>query len=122
MLVHGSAGAAAAAFARDANAGERDALVGEWSRFAALVADLPLSGVRQAFSLLGAAWAARNGRRRPRPESRHLRLNPSQTSPISTGRAAAAPVADSVSSGLVAAWLACRAPPEASFKAHSFAK
>ena len=56
-MVHGSASAAAAAFARDANAGERDALVAEWSRFATLVADLPLSGVRQAFSLLGAAWA-----------------------------------------------------------------
>jgi hypothetical protein len=55
-LVHGSAGAAAATFARDANAGERDALVGEWSRFAAIVADLPLTDVRQAFSLLGAAW------------------------------------------------------------------
>jgi hypothetical protein len=55
-LVHGSAGAAAAAFARDANAGERDALVGEWSRFAAIVADLPLTDVRQAFSALGAAW------------------------------------------------------------------
>ena len=56
-VVHGSASAAAAAFARDANAGERDALVAEWSSFATLVADLPLSGVRQAFSLLGAAWA-----------------------------------------------------------------
>ena len=55
-LVHGSAGAAAAAFAREANAGERDALVGEWSRFAAIVADLPLTGVRQAFNALGAAW------------------------------------------------------------------
>jgi len=55
-LVHGSAGAAAAAFARDANAGERHALVAEWSRFAAIVADLPLTGIRRAFSLLGAAW------------------------------------------------------------------
>jgi hypothetical protein len=55
-LVHGSAGAAAAEFVREANAGERDALVGEWSRFVALVADLPLIAVRQAFAVMGAAW------------------------------------------------------------------
>jgi hypothetical protein len=55
-LVHGSAVAAAAAFVRDANAGERDALVAEWSRFAVLLADLPLTAVREAFRFLGAAW------------------------------------------------------------------
>ena len=53
---HGSPAAAARAFAADANAPDRQALVVEMRRFLGLTEGWPLNDLRQALTTLGAAW------------------------------------------------------------------